>query len=105
MNDCIYCEYCISVINNKEILCTGRHLIANLNDFNVPKVDRIKNYNEKNSKNTENEPLDLGIVQIVEMFWLFSTLMKGFLGKCSNFPRCRYMAYTDKDTGEIIAKP
>lgn len=104
MNDCIYCEYCISVINNKEILCTGRHLIANLNDFNVPKVDRIKNYNEKIQK-YRKRAFESGHCPNCGNVLVILNTNERVSWKCSNFPRCRYMAYTDKDTGEIIAKP
>jgi len=102
-DDCLCCEYCISRIGNDKILCSGRKRIATLKDFNIPEEVRVKDSNdiideEKNKLFASGHcPNCSG--KLVERKSQYGT----FLG-CNNYPHCRFMAYTDKNTGEIKFK-
>ena len=100
LDDCGGCEYFIEM-NEDEILCSGKQGIASIEDFRVKEELRIKKdveieYMEKN-KSILN-----GICPEC----------KGVLGKrqgkyvefwgCSNFPKCKFKAFIDWDTGEIF---
>lgn len=51
IDNCLYCEYCISRSHPDGIICSGREAISKYKDFKIPKEERIKNrndfYNEK----------------------------------------------------------
>lgn len=42
IDDCLYCEYCISAEDDDIILCSGRHRISTIKDFSIPEEQRIK---------------------------------------------------------------
>lgn len=102
-DDCLYCKYCISVMGQDRILCSGHKRIATLNDFNIPEEIRIKDSDniiaeDKNKLFASGHCPNCG-GKLVER----ESRYGAFLG-CNNYPHCRFMAYTDKNTGEIKTK-
>lgn len=103
IDDCIYCQYCISSAYEGELLCSGRHRIASIKDFAVSEAQRIKESDEKLDALKENTfaagtcPYCGG--RIVERQSQYGS----FWG-CSNYPHCRFTASVDPKTGEIIMK-
>lgn len=47
MDDCLYCDYCISAEEKYSILCSGRLRITTLKDFDIPEEKRIKESNDR----------------------------------------------------------
>ena len=102
-DDCLYCEYCISVNGGQEMLCSGKSRIATIEDFDIPEDIRIKNSNDK-IKEMKERDIAAGNCpncgcRLVERQSQYGV----FLG-CSNYPHCRFTASTDPNTGEIKIK-
>ena len=103
IDDCIYCQYCISSAYEGELLCSGRLRIASIKDFSIPEAQRIRNSNDRLADLKENAfaagncPYCGG--RIVERQSQYGS----FWG-CSNYPHCRFTASADPETGEIIMK-
>lgn len=103
IDDCLYCEYCISSKSKDEMLCSGRLRIATIRDFEIPEYQRIKESNDKidilkeNTFVAGNCPNCGG--KLVERKSRYGT----FWG-CSNYPHCRFTASPDPQTGEIKMK-
>lgn len=104
MDDCLYCEYCISNEHEKGyILCSGRLRISHIKDFDIPMEERIRISNKKISDEKE-QLLASGRCpncggELVERESKYGT----FWG-CSNYPHCRFTASVDSETGELKTK-
>lgn len=100
LDDCIDCKYYIEG-REHEILCSGKQGIASIEDFSVKEELRVKKDVELEYMEKNRDILN-GICPEC----------KGALGKrqgkyvefwgCSNFPACKFKAFIDWDTGEII---
>lgn len=101
IDDCLYCQYCISSAHEDELLCSGRLRISSIKDFSISEAQRIKDSDEKIDDLKENAfaagtcPYCGG--RIVERQSQYGS----FWG-CNNYPHCRFTASTDPKTGEII---
>lgn len=100
IDDCSYCEYCISFSDEDELLCSGRLRISNIKDFDIPEEQRIKDSNnlledlKENAFAAGNCPNCGG--KLVERNSKY-----GFFWGCSNYPHCRFTVSPDPDTGEL----
>lgn len=95
--DCLSCEYCISVEGDVGFLCSGKQRIANLEDFNIPIEERIRDKDErlkiiKKGTKTEEKCPKCGSFLFVNENLII----------CGNHQGCNYKAQIDMDTGEII---
>lgn len=103
IDDCLYCEYCISFEYEDGMLCSGRKRISEIKDFNIPEEQRIKESDDmidtlkENAFYAGNCPNCGG--KLVERQ---STYGK-FWG-CRNYPHCRFTASVDQRTGELKMK-
>jgi ssDNA-binding Zn-finger/Zn-ribbon topoisomerase 1 len=103
IDDCLYCEYCISSSYEGDLLCSGRRRISSIKDFKVPEEQRIKDSDEKMERLKENAfaagkcPYCGG--KLVERQGKY-----GDFWGCNNYPHCRFVATVDSQTGEIIMK-
>lgn len=103
IDDCLYCQYCISTTHEDELLCSGRLRVASIEDFSIPETQRIKSSNDQLEDMKENAfaagncPYCGG--KLVERQSQYGT----FWG-CKNYPHCRFTASADPNTGELIMK-
>lgn len=99
IDDCIYCKYCVTAEENA-IMCSGKKRIAVLRDFDIPEEKRVQDSNSELDDMRESAfaartcPGCGG--KIVERESQY-----GKFWGCSNFPKCKYKAYRDPDTGII----
>ena len=99
IDDCIYCKYCIEA-DETSIMCSGNKRIAVLRDFDIPEEKRVQDSKSEFDDVKENAfaartcPGCGG--KIVERESKY-----GKFWGCSNYPRCKYKAYRDPDTGII----
>ena len=103
IDDCIYCKYCISAEGQDEILCSGRQRIARLCDFDISEADRVKSSDDEIDKN-KGELFNSGYCPNCGGKLVERESQYGAFWGCSNYPHCRFMAYPDKNTGEIKMK-
>ena len=103
IDDCLYCEYCISTAEDDGVLCSGRLRISTLKDFEIPDEKRIKDSNEQINKRKvdaikERKCPNCGF-ELVQRQSRY-----GYFWGCSNYPHCRFMAVVDPETGELKMK-
>lgn len=103
IDDCLDCEYCISVDEEESILCSGRRRIALLKDFNIPIEKRIKDSNDKFDDIKDNAFAAGNCPNCGCKLVTRQSQYGSFIG-CSNYPHCRFMAVADPETGEIKMK-
>ncbi len=103
IDDCLYCEYCISTEEDGGMLCSGRLRISTLKDFGIPEEKRIKVSDEQIHKRKGNSikkrkcpNCGFDLVQRQSRY--------GCFWGCSNYPHCRFMAVVDSETGELKMK-
>lgn len=103
IDDCLYCDYCISSNLEEGILCSGRTRIAALGDFNKPEKERIKDSDDildslRSTAFASGTCPNCGGA-LVERHGKY-----GDFWGCRNYPHCRFIASCDPETGEIIMK-
>jgi ssDNA-binding Zn-finger/Zn-ribbon topoisomerase 1 len=103
MDDCSYCEFCVSYKDPKKILCSGKERIATLDDFKKTLEERINFYDQK-CDDEKFEAFSKRICpncggKLIDRIGKFGD----FIG-CSSYPHCRFTANIDMETGEIIMK-
>lgn len=103
LDDCIECKYCISTQGQDEILCSGRQRIARLCDFDISEAARVKSSDDEIEKN-QGELFNSGYCPNCGGKLVERESQYGAFWGCSNYPHCRFMAYPDKNTGEIKMK-
>lgn len=103
LDDCIECKYCISTQGQDEILCSGRQRIARLCDFDISEAARVKSSDDEIEKN-KGELFNSGYCPNCGGKLVERESQYGAFWGCSNYPHCRFMAYPDKNTGEIKMK-
>lgn len=103
IDDCIYCDYCISSVHEGELLCSGRRRIATIKDLKTPEEKRIRDS-------------DTELAEQREMAFITGTCpfcgsgiveRNGTYGKfwgCKAYPHCRFTASVDPQTGELKMK-
>ncbi len=103
MDDCLYCEYCISTKRRDEILCSGRHRVATVKDFDIPEERRIRESDELIEDRKERE-IDLGICPNCGGTLVERQSEYGKFKGCSRYPHCRFRVYRDKRTGRLVRR-
>ena len=103
IDDCIYCEYCISSAYEGELLCSGRRRIATIKDLRTPEEQRIRDSDNELAERREMAfaagscPYCGG--KLVERSGSYGN----FWG-CKGYPHCRFTASVDPQTGELKMK-
>ena len=100
-DDCIGCIYCISNAYDDFILCSGRSLIATKTDFSIPKEERINNRNAQIEKK-KIEAFTSGRCPYCGNRLVKQKNKDGESLGCVNYPRCKFRASINKETGEVI---
>lgn len=103
IDDCLYCQYCISHSFEGGMLCSGRQRISSIQDFNTPEEIRVKESTDALTAQ-KYDLLVKGICpncggQLVQRTGKYGD----FLG-CGHYPHCKFTASVDKATGEIKMK-
>ena len=100
--DCSECQYCISIdYETDELFCSGRERIATLEDFNIPKAERIRKSNESLSSYRYNSFADGRCPYCRNLLILRDGKYGQFWG-CRSYPHCTFKALINPDTGEVI---
>lgn len=100
--DCSECQYCISIdYETEELLCSGRERIATLEDFNIPKAERIRKSNKSLSLYRYNSFAEGRCPYCGHLLVLRDGKYGQFWG-CIRFPHCTFKALINPDTGELI---
>ena len=102
-DDCLDCEYCLLINREDSILCSGRLRISRVEDFNFPIEKRIKDNNTQREKSY----LDIvakGICPKCGCMLVKRQSKYGAFWGCSYYPKCKFMAIRDSETGEIRPK-
>lgn len=105
INDCIYCDYCVDVINSEEgftqgIKCTGKQRVSEISDFNLTLIERINNSNEK-LNTTRMKNLCNGYCPFCQEKLVKRVGQYGTFYACSNFNYCNFTFSIDEETGEL----
>lgn len=103
IDDCLDCKYCISATHEGELLCSGRLRIATIKDFKTPQASRIKDSNDKLDDQKENA-FAAGSCPYCGGKLVERQSQYGSFWGCKNYPHCRFTAFADPETGEIIMK-
>lgn len=103
IDDCLYCEYCISNSAEDGFLCSGRSRISTIKDFGIPEDVRIKKSNEE-FESQKSSDLASGSCPNCGGKLIQRQGKHGEFWGCSNFPHCRFTASMDPNTGEITMK-
>ena len=102
LDDCSCCEYCI-LAEHEYILCSGRLRIAEIKDFAIPIQQRIKDSNDM-LDDLREMALAAGNCPNCGYALVKRTSKYGEFWGCSNYPDCRFMAYSDPRTGALKTK-
>ena len=100
IDDCLECEYCISVPSNNEILCSGRQRISTLDDFHLSAEERKRRSDER-MKEERLACIGKDICPRCGGKIVFRDGKYGVFWSCSNYPHCRFKLTVDQDTGEV----
>lgn len=108
IKDCIYCDYCVDVINSDEgftqgIKCIGKQRMSEISDFNLTLAERINNSNEK-LNTTRMEDLCNGYCPFCQEELVEREGRYGTFYVCSNFFYCNFTYSIDEETGELKLK-
>lgn len=103
IDDCLYCDYCISSAYEGELLCSGSRRVATIKDLETPEEQRVQDSSSELAEQREMAfaagrcPYCGG--KVVERNGRYGS----FWG-CSNYPHCRFTASADPETGELRMK-
>lgn len=100
IDDCLYCEFCISNDYNGGILCSGRKRIATIQDFNISETMRVQMSNKKIIDQREACVAEGRCPYCGGCLVTRQSAFGTFLG-CKNYPHCRFTASIDQQTGEV----
>jgi len=100
MDDCIYCEYCISAEHDK-ILCSGRLRISSIHDLRTKERLSMEESNARIREKQEKAIL-AGECPMCGGKLLRRQSKYGFFLGCENYPDCYFTVSINAETGEIV---
>ncbi len=103
MDNCLYCEYCISANSDDGILCSGRKRISTVKDFDIPEEKRIRDSEDMLSELRESAIAGGTCPNCGNALVKRHGEYGDFMG-CSNYPHCRFTVSRDPKTGKIKTK-
>lgn len=100
-HDCLSCKYYVATTRNNEILCSARQRITAVDDFNILESQWFQESDNEldahvTSSFVTNKCPSCGD-ELVERNGRY-----GVFWECKNYPRCRFTASIDPNTGELI---
>lgn len=100
IDDCIYCKYCISSSSDGALLCSGRQRISTVNDFKIPKPQRIQDCDNK-ANHSKGAAFASGRCPYCGGTLVERRSKYGIFWGCRNYPHCRFTSAVAPNTGEI----
>lgn len=101
IDDCLYCDYCISYEDEDTMLCSGRTRIATIADFKIPEDKRIKDSDNVLSDMRE-QAVYCGHCPQCGHDLVKRNGPHGVFFGCRNYPHCQFTTPCNEETGTPI---